>query len=85
MVAGMYPTGMGTPSADAGQNSRLLVRARGEQIFGISDKAGAASVTQSWTAGGSGMWFAMAVRLAEAAANEPSLAAVRAYRHLLVR
>jgi hypothetical protein len=64
---GWYPVG-NSGAADGGQNSRILQRnwSGNGSYFGLSDKAGAGSVTLSWTSS-SGDWNALAVRLAAAA------------------
>jgi hypothetical protein len=61
-----YPAA-GTPAADGAQNSRILQSnwAGTQAAFGISDKAGAASVTQSWTID-SAVWQVLGARLAAA-------------------
>lgn len=64
-VAATYPGA--TASADGGQNSRVLLNNYDgdESVCGISDEAGAASVTLSWTQD-SAKWLVGAVRLAAA-------------------
>jgi hypothetical protein len=81
---GWSPTGVTSFTADGGQNSRILLRSYSGEVFtfGMSDEAGAASVTESWTFGNAGDWGVLGVRLAEASGGGAT-AAIAAYYNML--